>query len=312
MWPCSRLASGLRFESRPPLYVFKSLKIGSAFGIPIKIHWTFIAMVLWLMYFLDVQPAQFLAYVTVLAGCVLLHEIGHSLVAKHYGIHIIDITLWPLGGMARMHEIPEDSKIEGLVAVAGPAVNFALALLGGLAAIVSELAGLWALRDPLAFFIAGNLMLGAFNLLPAFPMDGGRVLRAWLGRKRTWLEATEIAVSVGRICAGFMFAAAMAFMLLGGKSSGMLPLIPLFIWFSGTRELWVVRFRHAQAQFGQGGGMPFGAPFQAPPAERSSTPPQGEWQEPPDIASGKQSGFSQDDVRKLEQYRGRLRKPPED
>src|SRR5262249_7240342 len=138
-----------------------------------------------------------------LFGIVLLHEMAHSVVAMRFGLRVVDITLWPLGGMARMAEIPESSRIEGWIAIAGPALNFVLAAIAlpfCLWSQVSDAAGprlqLWAY----ALFVS-NLMMGAFNLLPAFPMDGGRILRAFLGRKGDWVLATERAVNVGRAVA---------------------------------------------------------------------------------------------------------------
>lgn len=290
--------------------MFQSFQIGTAFGIPIKVHWTFVVMVLFFMGSVqDGSPLGILAAILVLAGCVLLHELGHSVMAKRFGIKIIDITLWPLGGMARMNEIPENSRIEGYVAIAGPAVNFVLALLGWLAWVLVSIQGLWTLQEPIGQFIAANLMLGTFNLIPAFPMDGGRILRAWLGRNRPWVVATEMAVAVGRFCAGMMFAAAL-FLMMKGQGFCMLPVIPLFIWISGTRELWSVRLRHAQMQ-GQAG--PFGVPFGAfrpgaPPTGTDTPAPDAD--DGPELTRDKHSGFSNADIEAMERFRGRLRRPP--
>ena len=114
-----------------------SLKIGTAFGIPIRIHWTF-AILPTVMVALGTPFAAAVLLLIVLFGCVFLHELGHSLVARGFGIRVLDISFWPLGGMARMSEIPESPKIEGLVAIAGPAVNFALAGLGVFALVLTR------------------------------------------------------------------------------------------------------------------------------------------------------------------------------
>ena len=151
-----------------------SIQIGSILGITVRLHVLLLLMFAVLVFWLE-QPPLVLA---ILFGCVLLHELGHSLVALAFGLRVIDITLWPLGGMARMSRIPESTRIEGLIAIAGPAVNFVLAL-AGFGAFV-----LWPglqQSELLAWFIGVNLLMGLFNLLPAFPMDGGRLLRAFLG-----------------------------------------------------------------------------------------------------------------------------------
>ena len=168
-----------------------SFKIARLFGIDIRLDWTFLILPLVLAQFHG--PAG-LAWVVAVFTIVLLHELGHSLVAKAFGVRVVDITFWPLGGMARMAEIPEKPTVEGLIAIAGPAVNFALAGL--------SVPFLFAPSEPVQALaltsLAVNLMMGFFNLVPAFPMDGGRVLRAWLARTRDYVTATEQAVRVGR------------------------------------------------------------------------------------------------------------------
>ena len=236
-----------------------SIRIGSVLGIQVRVHWLFLALVAFLMLMAARKPGGdplgILLLIVALFGVVFLHELGHSLVARHYGIRVLDITFWPLGGMARMTEIPEDSKIEGLIALAGPAVNFALAFLalpfwiwarlstGGEVSPLAETVGTAS-----GVFLFINLMLGGFNLLPAFPMDGGRVLRAVLGRNGDWLGATERAVQVGKLFAFAMF--------VGGFVLGLGPMISLigvFVWFAGSRELMAVRLRHAPQPTGFGG-----------------------------------------------------------
>jgi Zn-dependent protease len=176
---------------------------------------------------------------------VLLHELGHSLVAKAYGLQVIDITFWPLGGMARMSRIPEDTKIEATIALAGPAVNLALALVTLPMVVV---AGNGPLADLLWTFVWMNLVLGGFNLLPAFPMDGGRVLRAVLARKGDWVRATEQAVRVGR-----WLALAMVIFAFAPQGSFMLIFIAGFVWISGQKELMSMRMRHTGSPFDMSG-----------------------------------------------------------
>ncbi len=330
----------------PHLDLFGSFRIGTAFGIAIRVHWLFAAMVLFLLVFGTsggLQALEVLGLISVLFGVVVLHELGHSLVAQHFGIRVLDITLWPLGGMARMSEIPENSRIEGLIAVAGPAVNFALAAIAapfffgtGLVAMSAESASnAGVLAHLLLGFIFINLMLGGFNLIPAFPMDGGRLLRAWFGRNGDWLRATERAVRVGRFFAILMVVAGIWNPITGG-SNFMLSLVGLFVWFAGTRELLSVRLRHARSAFAGLEGTPLGeilrgfgppraggpfkhdgGPFTSPfgngrPAEATEsatthstgTPAAPEAQRPPGWEDGP---WTEERIRELERFRGRLR-----
>jgi Zn-dependent protease len=136
-------------------------------------------------------------------GCVFLHELGHALTARRFGIQTLDITLYPIGGVARLQRMPRAPGAELLIALAGPAVNLTIvAALMGVQALTLGVGGIdtW-LSAMLSGLIGVNLVLGLFNLIPAFPMDGGRVLRAflcgWLGRA----QATSIAATVGRALA---------------------------------------------------------------------------------------------------------------
>ena len=246
-----------------------SFKIGSVLGIQVRVHWLFVALVLFLVYWSGrsqgQDPLSTLLWLGVLFGVVFLHELGHSLMARRFGIRVLDITFWPLGGMARMSEIPESARVEGLIAIAGPAVNFCLAalalpfFLGSALPWDGDAGG--PLTTALATFLAINLMLGVFNLLPAFPMDGGRVLRAVLGRNGDWVGATERAVRVSRVLAVLMIAAGLFWR---GQGLLFLPLIGIFVWYAGSRELWSVRMRHGLAPLS---GVAFGAPFARPQRE---------------------------------------------
>ena len=249
-----------------------SIRLGSVFGIQVRMHWLFAVFMIvfvWMGTLQGWDPLWILLWVSTVFALVFLHELGHSLVARHFGIRVLDITFWPLGGMARMSEIPENSRTEALIAIAGPAVNLVLAFLAvpvvvysGLAAEAGEISPLlWEVSHR---FLGVNLMLGLFNLIPAFPMDGGRLLRAWLGRRGAWVKATASAVRVGRTFAVLMIAAGLFLSLRGAN---LLPLVGLFVWFSGSQELAVVRARHAASRAGWP-SAPFDAPAPAPaPAE---------------------------------------------
>ena len=173
----------------------KSWKLGRVAGIDLFLHPTF----LFLLFYVGAVRGGFGAILLTSAafGCVLLHELGHALMARRFGIGTISITLYPIGGVANLERIPRAPGAELLVALAGPAVNFAIAgvlwlLLEVFADSDSTLAGFTTT------LLVVNLGLAIFNLIPAFPMDGGRVMRAllsgWLGR----LRATEIAATLGR------------------------------------------------------------------------------------------------------------------
>ncbi|APW59820.1 site-2 protease family protein [Paludisphaera borealis] len=187
-----------------------SWKLGRAAGIDVFLHPTFL-----LILFAPGAVAN-LPLVIALFGCVLLHEFGHALTARRFGIGTVNITLYPIGGVARLMRMPRAPGAELLIALAGPAVNFAIA--AGLCAVLG-LGGSAILGDYASFFLlqlmAMNLVLGGFNLIPAFPMDGGRVLRAvlsgWIGRGR----ATSFAASVGRALAlGFGIYSLLTFNLI--------------------------------------------------------------------------------------------------
>jgi Zn-dependent protease len=169
--------------------------------------------------------------------CVVLHELGHSLQVRRYGIVVRDIVLLPIGGMARAERIPDDPKQEIIVAISGPLVNFALALI---------FFTLWiARREPLSFendllvnLLFINIALGTFNLIPAFPMDGGRILRGLLATRMDYLRATRYAKNVGQIIA-------VLFVIIGFVNTSfiMLPLIAVFVFFGAMTEERMVRIK---------------------------------------------------------------------
>jgi Zn-dependent protease len=292
------------------------IPLGKVFGITVQAHWSWLIVPL---LFISVGGgfaglAYGLLVCLVLFGCVFLHELGHSMVAKHYGIQVLDITFWPLGGMARMSELPEDPKIEGMIAIAGPLVNFALIALAIPLYIGLGISGFEGVALLVVGFMKLNLVLGAFNLIPAFPMDGGRVLRAFLGRTRDWVTATEIAVKTGRIATIVMMLVA----LYKGPSMCVMFFIAAFIWYAGTRELWAVRMRHGISPLGNFGGA---SPFEkqasnetwAEPAEaefEAHSGFEGDVEGQPERQPGR--GFSDKDLKRLEQFHGRLRRPSDE
>jgi Zn-dependent protease len=219
-----------------------SIRLGQIFGIRIQVHVTFLLILLWgaFNYGGSAGPAYGLLVTLALFALVLLHELGHSLAAMRYGIPVQDITLLPIGGVARLQRMPEKPGQELVVALAGPAVNVVLAIVLlpavlGVALLQGTPLSLGELSQPgvlglLTFLLGANVSLAVFNMIPAFPMDGGRVLRAVLGLLLEYQRATRVAVAVGRV---------MAVMLgLAGLLSGqfMLAIIALFIFGASGQE----------------------------------------------------------------------------
>jgi Zn-dependent protease len=169
-------------------------------------------------------------FLLMIAGSVLVHELGHALLARRLGVPIAGIGLHVFGGAAEMVGLPRRPDDEIAIAAAGPAVSFALA---GLGYTLAALTGVHAL----ALLAGVNLALGAFNLLPVFPSDGGRILRAWLARRHGLVRATELAVGVGRV----MCLVLGAIGLLTG--SFQLALVAAVLWMSGGAERLTARLR---------------------------------------------------------------------
>ncbi len=220
-----------------------SIPVGRYAGIPVQIHVTFLALLIWigLSTWTTEQSATAalsgVAFVLALFGCVVLHEFGHALTARRYGIRTRDITLLPIGGLARLERMPDKPRQELLVAIAGPAVNVVIALL---LAITLQLLGRPLTSTALAVeagaspgfleqLFAVNVMLVAFNLLPAFPMDGGRVLRALLAMRMDYARATARAATVGKAFAAL-------FAVVGFFTNPFLMFIALFVWIGASQE----------------------------------------------------------------------------
>ena len=215
-------------------------------GIDVRIHITFLLLPLWFGYqgWLSggaVGALQGAAFILALFFCVLLHEFGHALAGRRFGIRTRDITLLPIGGVARMENIPEKPSQELVIAVAGPAVNVAI---GSLLAVVLALTGgmmsgpetEWRLALHELLFV--NFGLVVFNMIPAFPMDGGRVLRALLAMGFGHLRATLIAARTGQ-------GIAVLFAVGGFFGNPMLVLIAMFVFSGAQQELKYARQREA-------------------------------------------------------------------
>jgi len=223
-----------------------SLKFGTVAGTAVRVHVTFLLFLAWIfgVNYLSggAQEAwSALLFVVLLFLCVLLHEFGHIFTARAFGVRTPDVILLPIGGVARLERIPERPSEEFLVAIAGPAVNVAIALLlvliGGASLSANHLAALESANVSILDRLAAvNLFLALFNLIPAFPMDGGRVLRALLASRFGYVRATEIAATVGQwVAFGLGF--------LGLFGNPLLIFIAIFVYLAASSEAHLVAIR---------------------------------------------------------------------
>lgn len=226
-----------------------SWKIATITGIDVFIHATFLLIIGWvgLSYWLQTGTLggtlEGILFTLILFGCVVLHEFGHAITARRYGIKTRDITLYPIGGVARLERMPDKPIQEFWVALAGPAVNVVIAvlLLGWL--IISDtlapLAGVSMTSGPfIERLLLVNVSLVLFNLIPAFPMDGGRVLRSLLAMRLEYTRATQIAATIGQ-------GLALLLGLVGLFSNPFLVFIAFFVWIGAGQEASMVQMKTA-------------------------------------------------------------------
>lgn len=228
-----------------------SWKLGRFAGIDVFVHATFVILIGWVLLAHWLQgeslgaALQGAGFILALFGCVVLHEYGHALTARRYGIKTRDITLLPIGGVARLERMPDKPVQELWVALAGPAVNVVIAVI--LFAWLQLTSGLVPLSDLdvgrgvfLERLMIVNLFLVGFNMLPAFPMDGGRVVRALLAMRMEYTRATQIAASLGQ-------SIAILFGFVGLFSNPFLLFIAFFVWIGAAQEASMVQIKSALA-----------------------------------------------------------------
>jgi len=241
------------------LNLIRSINIGRITGVDVNIHPTFAVVFLWAFLQWGIGPdggiVPFLlgcVFVLLLVASVLLHELGHSFMSQQFGIRVLDITLWPFGGVARIEQTPAQPRAELLIALAGPAVNLAivvaflpilllLIVLFGLDTVVPSGGsfGRMSVGSLVGWVVLTNFLLTLFNLLPAFPMDGGRVLRALLTPSLDRERATNVAVNVGMVLAVGMIAIGI------WQRDIILPVIGIFVIVAAQAEGRVVRVESA-------------------------------------------------------------------
>jgi Zn-dependent protease/CBS domain-containing protein len=224
-----------------------SFHVVRVLGTELRVHVTFLVLLAWVGLARGQEAGwlgalEAVVFVCLIFGCVVLHEFGHALAARRFGIATPQITLLPIGGVAQLERIPEKPIQEICVAVAGPAVNVGIAaLLAGWIVLTGGFPSMDAVAssptvDLPVRLLGVNIWLVLFNLIPAFPMDGGRVLRALLALRTSYTRATHIAAGIGQFIA-------VAFGVLGLLSNPMLILIALFIYFGAASEATVAQVR---------------------------------------------------------------------
>lgn len=211
-----------------------SFKIGSAWGIPIELHLTFILLMV-AVFFLSLPTLYLFYFILFLFIFVVLHELAHSVVARRFKIKVRKIVLYPIGGVSEIEEIPENPTIEWRMAIAGPLTSFVIgAALFGLSIITPIEVSQSQTGSITGNFILDlaimNVALGAFNLIPAFPMDGGRVFRAFLAERMKYSDATKNAAFIGRIFGIVMAMAGILFFNI------LLIIVGIFIYIGATEE----------------------------------------------------------------------------
>ena len=237
----------------------KSFQIGKYWGIPVRVHWTFGLLILMVLGFglingMDIPSIlAYLFFIILMFGCVILHEYGHALTARKYGVKTLDIIISPIGGIARLQSLPKIPVQELIVAIAGPLVNLTIAALLLVVSFITfnEI----SFQDPeelleiiatpygfISLLIYINTVLFLFNLVPAFPMDGGRIFRALLAMKFGSQRGTYYASIVGR-------ALAVVFVVVGIFMSFILVLIGVFVFIMAKSENEQVRIRTTLSKY---------------------------------------------------------------
>lgn len=234
-----------------------SYRLGRFFDIDVRVHVTFLMLLAWIaMQSYDQEKSLLSMVMSVLFTVtvftfVVMHEYGHALTARRFGVRTRGITLFPIGGVAMLESMPKRPRDQILVALAGPAVNYVLASLLAVAMyalgydVARDLSAVWnshtSMLSELSMILGSlfwmNVLLGTFNLIPALPMDGGRVLSAALALRMDRLRATRIASRVAKVVAVIFIAVAFA------SDRTMLGVIGLFVWFTSSAELRVAEHR---------------------------------------------------------------------
>ena len=233
-----------------------AFQIGRFFGISVFIHWSFVLVPLWVLFNGFTTGLSWLGILVQLGlslavfTCVLLHEYGHALAARRFGVETRDIILLPIGGVARLESMPREPFTELVIAVAGPAVNVLIAAIlfpfvllteGSLAFAEGDI----SLGGMLRFLFAINILLIVFNAIPAFPMDGGRVLRSLLAFFLPYVKATVVAARTGQFIAVLFFVLG----LTTGNPS--LFLIAVFVYVMASNEMRGVLWLESRRQESQ-------------------------------------------------------------
>ena len=218
--------------------MLKSWRLGTAFGFPVEVNLSFLLLLGFVL--LAFGGLAGVVLICLAFGSVLLHELGHAIVARRLGVDVSGIELSFFGGAAKMVRLPKTANHELAIAAAGPAVSLALGGLGlGLAALTHV--GLFA------WLGWTNLVIAGFNLIPALPMDGGRILRALLTRKMDFVRATDVAVKVAR-------GVAIAFVVAGlAWGAYQLVILAPLLWFMSTREQMLARMMADQYAYTRDG-----------------------------------------------------------
>lgn len=239
-----------------------AFRIGKIAGIKVYIHFTFFLIFLWIFYICRDKPdfwMQFSFYLVCyicLFTCVLMHEFGHALAARRYGVKTRSIVLLPIGGVAQLDGIPEKPVQELIVAAAGPLVNVAIVLLLLPAILFMDLddisiggTGMVFVKNIIATVFVSNIALVIFNLIPAFPMDGGRMLRAILALRINYTRSTLIAARIGQGVAVLFIASGVLYWsgLVHFSAGATLPLIGIFVLIGAEAEYKMVKNKHPES-----------------------------------------------------------------